>query len=108
MPREHEEERLRAGPVKRCQLTGELGRQQAEGVDVFAAQSDIAVQVGKEAVVVNRAVPDYDMTEGVFRFRTPLDLPDGASKVVLVVEETTTGVWGSTRVDLATAERPAS
>jgi hypothetical protein len=63
----------------------------------------LAVQLGKEAVVVNRAVPDYDMSEGVFRFRTPLDLPPTATAVVLVIEETVTGIWGSTRVDIAPA-----
>ncbi len=67
----------------------------------------LAVQIGREAVVVNRAVPDYDLTEGVFRFRTPLDLPPNATAVVLVIEETTTGIWGSTRVDVPTAT-PAS
>src|SRR5688500_13499235 len=68
----------------------------------------LAVQMGKEAVVVNRAVPDSDMTEGVFRFRTPLDLPATATAIVLVIEETTTGVWGSTRVDIPPATVPAS
>lgn len=60
----------------------------------------LAIQMGKEAVIVNRAVPDYDMKDGVFRFRTPLDLPVTASKVVLVIEETTTGAWGSARIDV--------
>ncbi len=66
----------------------------------------LAVQLGKEAIVVNRAVSDYDLTEGVFRFRTPLDLPAKATALILVIEETTTGVWGSTRVTLPGA--PAS
>jgi hypothetical protein len=68
----------------------------------------LAVQLGKEAVVVNRAVPDYDLGEGVFRFRTPLDLPANATAVVLVIEETTTGAWGSTRVDVPASATPAS
>ncbi|MCY0726022.1 hypothetical protein OVW19_30225, partial [Klebsiella pneumoniae] len=63
----------------------------------------LAVQIGKRVVVVNRAVSDYDLSEGVFRFRTPLDLPADATAVVLVIEETTTGVWGSTRIDIAPA-----
>jgi hypothetical protein len=58
----------------------------------------LAVQVGKNAVIVNRAVTDYDITGAVFRFRTPLELPRNASDVVIVVEETTTGAWGSARV----------
>jgi hypothetical protein len=68
----------------------------------------IAVQVNKEAIVVNRLVADYDLGEGLFRFRTPLDLPSAATAIVLVIEETTTGVWGSTRVDIPTTIRPTS
>jgi hypothetical protein len=66
----------------------------------------LAVQIDKRVVVVNRAVSDYDLSEGVFRFSTPLDLPSNATAVVLVIEETTTGVWGSTRIEIAPA--PAS
>ena len=66
----------------------------------------LAVQLGKEAVVVHRSFADYDLTEGVFRFRTPLDLPATTTGLVLVVEETTTGAWGSTRMDIPST--PAS
>ncbi len=62
----------------------------------------VAVQIGKEAIVVNRDIPDYDLSEGVFRLRTPLDLPSHATAVVVVVEEKTTGVWGSTKLDITT------
>ncbi len=66
----------------------------------------LAVQMGKEAVVVNRPFADYDLTEGVFRFRMPLDLPATTTGLILVVEETTTGVWGSTRLEIPA--KPAS
>lgn len=66
----------------------------------------VAVQIGKEAVVVNREIPDYDLSDGVFRLRTPLDLPSDASAVVVVVEEKTTGVWGSTKLDITTVVAP--
>jgi hypothetical protein len=59
----------------------------------------LAVQVGNEAVVVNRSAADYDVSQGVFRFRTPLELPGNATAVVMVIEETTTGLWGSTRFE---------
>jgi hypothetical protein len=60
----------------------------------------LAVKVGRDAVVVNRSAPDIDLAGGVFRFQTPLDLPATATALVLVIEETTTGVWGSTRLDI--------
>jgi hypothetical protein len=60
----------------------------------------LAVQVGNEAVVVNREAPDRDITNTVLRFSTPLQLPRNASRAVVVIEETTTGLWGSARLDL--------
>ncbi len=68
----------------------------------------MAIRVGTEAVVAYRAVPNYDLKDGVFRFRTPIDVPPAASSILLVIEETTTGIWGSTRVDISTAAVPAS
>ena len=63
----------------------------------------LAVQIGREQVVVNRAAPDVDLSQPLFRFRTPIDVPSNASAIVLVVEETTTGVWGSTRLRTPTS-----
>jgi hypothetical protein len=60
----------------------------------------LAVQVANEAVVVNRVVPEHDITGAVLRFRTPLELPRTASAGVVVIEETTTGLWGSARLNL--------
>jgi VWFA-related protein len=58
----------------------------------------LAVQVGREAIVVNRVASDYDVSSGVFRLRSPIELPAAAKSMVVVVEETITGTWGSARV----------
>jgi hypothetical protein len=66
----------------------------------------LGVQHGKGATVVNRMIADYDLSEGSFRFRTTLDLPATTSVIVLVIEETTTGFWGSARIEAPNAAAP--
>ncbi len=68
----------------------------------------MAVQVGRDSIVVNRSVSDYVLAGKPFRFRTPIDVPSNASMIVLVIEEITTGVWGSTRLQIPTATTPKS
>lgn len=61
----------------------------------------LAVQVPpNRAFVVNRVISNYDLSPGLFQVRSPIDLPRGASLMVVVVEETATGLWGSARVEL--------
>ncbi len=50
--------------------------------------------------VVNRLVTDYDLSGGTFRIRTPIDVPAEVSRMVVVIEETATGLWGSSRLDI--------
>ena len=60
----------------------------------------MAVQVGKDVIVINRDIPDVDMARGAVRFRTPVEVPQNATTLMVVIEETTTGVWGSARHDI--------
>jgi hypothetical protein len=84
---------VQAGLAKRLLADGAKGK----------FRMTLAVQLGKEAVVGKRAVHDYDLIDGVFRMRTPLDLPATATGLIIVIEETTTGLWGSTRVNMPSA-----
>jgi VWFA-related protein len=51
-----------------------------------------------ESFVVNRQLAGYQLTNGEFRLRTPLDLPPATSVVVISIEEMSTGMWGSARI----------
>jgi VWFA-related protein len=52
----------------------------------------------KEAFVTSRPLAGYQLPNGEFRLRTPLDLPAGTSVVVIAIEEMSTGMWGSSRI----------
>ncbi|HEV7243151.1 MAG TPA: hypothetical protein VGQ36_28250 [Thermoanaerobaculia bacterium] len=51
-----------------------------------------------ESFVVNRNLAGYQLANGEFRLRTPLDLPPATSVVVVSIEEMSTGAWGSSRI----------
>jgi VWFA-related protein len=51
-----------------------------------------------QAFVTNRHLEGYQLSDGEFRLRTPLDLPAGTSVVVISIEEMSTGMWGSSRI----------
>ncbi|HEV7243152.1 MAG TPA: hypothetical protein VGQ36_28255 [Thermoanaerobaculia bacterium] len=51
-----------------------------------------------ESFVVNRNLAGYQLANGEFRLRTPLDLPAATSVVVISIEEMSTGMWGSSRI----------
>jgi len=51
-----------------------------------------------ESFVVNRHLAGYQLPNGEFRLRTPLDLPPATSVVVISIEEMSTGMWGSSRI----------
>jgi VWFA-related protein len=53
-----------------------------------------------QAFVTNHQIPSYNLADGTFRLRTPLDLPAGTSVVVVAIEETNTGMWGSARIEV--------
>ena len=51
-----------------------------------------------EAFVTNRPLTGFRLNDGVFDLRTPLDLPAKTSVVVISIEDTATGMWGSSRI----------
>lgn len=51
-----------------------------------------------ESFVVNRQLAGYQLPNGEFRLRTPLDLPAATSVVLISIEEMSTGMWGSARI----------
>jgi VWFA-related protein len=51
-----------------------------------------------ESFVVNKHLAGYQLPNGEFRLRTPLDLPPATSVVVVSIEEMSTGMWGSSRM----------
>jgi hypothetical protein len=51
-----------------------------------------------ESFVVNKHLAGYQLPNGEFRLRTPLDLPAATSVVVVAIEELSTGMWGSSRM----------
>jgi hypothetical protein len=51
-----------------------------------------------ESFVVNRNLAGYQLANGEFRLKTPLDLPPATSVVVVSIEEMSTGAWGSSRI----------
>jgi hypothetical protein len=54
----------------------------------------------KDAFVISRFVTKADITGGTFRYRAPIDIPAGASLIVVTVEEIGTGTWGSARLPI--------
>jgi hypothetical protein len=52
------------------------------------------------AFAVNSAIPNYDFADGTFHFRAPIDVPASASAIVLVIEEMSSGLWGSARIEV--------
>jgi len=59
----------------------------------------LAIQVPpNQAFVTNNHLAGFKLADGVFRFRTPLDLPPATSVVVITIEEMSTGMWGSSRI----------
>lgn len=53
-----------------------------------------------EAFVTNRQLAGYRLSNGEFRLQTPLDLPPATSVVVISIEDTATGMWGSSRIQV--------
>ena len=53
-----------------------------------------------ESFVVNRHLAGYQLPNGEFRLRTPLDLPPATTVVVVSIEEMSTGLWGSSRMNV--------
>ena len=51
-----------------------------------------------QSFVVNRHLAGYQLPNGEFRLKTPLDLPPATSVVVISIEELSTGMWGSARI----------
>jgi len=58
----------------------------------------MAVQTANRAYAVNSILPDQTLTDASFRFRAPINVPADATAVVLVIEELSTGFWGSARL----------
>jgi hypothetical protein len=54
----------------------------------------------EQAFVTSRPLPGYRLSNGEFRLQTPLDLPPATSVVVISIEETSTGMWGSSRIQV--------
>jgi VWFA-related protein len=52
----------------------------------------------KEAFVTSRPLEGYQLPNGEFRLRTPIDLPAATSVVVIAIEETSTGMWGFSKI----------
>jgi hypothetical protein len=51
-----------------------------------------------EAFVTNKPLNAYQLSNGEFRLRTPLDLPLATSVVVIAIEDLANGMWGSSRI----------
>jgi hypothetical protein len=63
-----------------------------------------AIQVEKKsAFLLNRLVTDYGAASGPFKYSAPLEIPDDAGMIVVVVEEINTGIWGYARLSLKKA-----
>ena len=53
-----------------------------------------------QAFVTSRPLTGFRLNDGVFDMRTPLDLPPTTSVVVISIEEVSTGMWGSSRIQV--------
>ena len=58
-----------------------------------------AIQVeNKGTFLLNRLVTDYGGSTGPFKYNAPLEIPNDAATIVVVVEEINTGIWGYVRL----------
>jgi len=79
-------------------------------IAVLPGQSRVLVRVTfaiqverKSAFLLNRLVTDYGAASGPFKYSAPLEIPDDAGMIVVVVEEINTGIWGYARLPLKKA-----